>query len=300
VKTSATPLLWTLRFALLYVLFIGLFILGTLPLAGLMPGDETSEPGLLGAGSGLLVIAAVNVFVVAAMVLTSRWSGWRLALCLALAYYGAVTFLMQIETWYFLTSLTVDARLLPRLFLMGVPPAFVFVPLAVWILGRGGGAPEGQSERPFDRPAVGWIRSFALIAVAYVALYWTAGYFIAWQNPELRSFYGQPGDAAPFFAHSFQTLRTDPWLLPFQLLRGMLWGACALPIVLGSRVDAWWTALLVGTFFSLPQNVGHVIANPLIPLASVRLSHMIETIVSNFLFGLVVVWLFHRESRQAT
>jgi hypothetical protein len=68
-----------------------------------------------------------------------------------------------------------------------------------------------------------------------------------------------------------------------------------LPIIRGSKVKPWWTAVLVGLLFSVPQNVGHILANPLIPIASVRLSHMIETASSTFLFGLIVVWLLHRE-----
>jgi hypothetical protein len=33
------------------------------------------------------------------------------------------------------------------------------------------------------------------------------------------------------------------------------------------------------------------------PLASVRLSHMIETAVSNFVFGLIVTWLLYPRLR---
>jgi hypothetical protein len=31
------------------------------------------------------------------------------------------------------------------------------------------------------------------------------------------------------------------------------------------------------------------------PIASVKLSHMIETSSSTFLFGLIIVWLLHRD-----
>ena len=286
------------QFALLYILFVVLFILGSLPVAAAMPPDQTSEPGLLGPVAGLLVISLANVLVIGALILTSRWRGWRLALGLAPAYYGAVTFLTQIETWYFLTSLSVEPRLLPRLFAMGIPTAFVFVPLAVWILRRG----DTEGEAPEERTPIAareWAWRLAVIAVAYVVLYWTAGYFIAWQNPELRAFYGQPGEAAPFLAHTADTLRNNPWFLPFQLLRGVLWTLCALPVILGSRVNVWWTALLVGLLFSVPQNVAHLIANPLMPVASVRLSHMIETAVSNFVFGLIVTWLLYPQLRAS-
>jgi hypothetical protein len=88
------------------------------------------------------------------------------------------------------------------------------------------------------------------------------GLFHRWQNPELRAFYGQPGEPSPFFTQTANALRNDPGLFALQLLRALLWVLCALPIIRGSRVNAWWTALLVGLLFSAPQNVVQIIANP--------------------------------------
>jgi len=133
------------------------------------------------------------------------------------------------------------------------------------------------------------------IALLYIVLYWGAGYYIAWQNPDLRSFYGSPGAILPFWEHTTNTLRTDSGLLPFQALRAMLWTLCAIPIIRGSKVNAWWTAILLGLFFTIPQISGLILENPLMPLASVRLSHMIEGIASNFVFGMITVWLLYRE-----
>lgn len=110
-------------------------------------------------------------------------------------------------------------------------------------------------------------------------------------------FYGQPGESLPFFIHTAKTILHDPALFPFQILRVLIWVLCALPIIRGSRVNPWWTALLVGMLFSVPQNIGHILANPLLPIASVRLSHMIETSSSTFIFGAIVVWLLHREHK---
>jgi hypothetical protein len=288
-----------LRFVLLVILFALFFIAGSLAVLGAMPESATSEPGLVPATAGLLIMAFVNVSLVTALILTSRWRGWKLAGSLALAYYGVVTLLTQIETWYFLSSITVGRQLLPRLFVMGLPTAFLFVPAAVWVLGRGRGLSEAPPNPALVMPIRQWIWKLAAIVIAYIVLYWTAGYFIAWQNPELRAFYGQPGDAVPFFTHTASTLRHDPMLFALQALRALLWVLCALPVVRGSRVNPWWTALLTGLLFSAPQNVGHILANPLMPLASVRLSHMIETASSTFVFGALVVWLLHREHRSA-
>jgi hypothetical protein len=66
-----------------------------------------------------------------------------------------------------------------------------------------------------------------------------------------------------------------------------------MPIIIGSKVKPWITALLVGLLLAIPH-LGHILPNPLMPVASVRLSHMIETFNSTFLFGLIIVWLLHR------
>ena len=286
---------WVLRFVLLYVLFIVFFMIGSMAVAGVMPANAPSEPGLVPETSGLLIIALADLLVIAALILTSHWSGWKLAVSLALAYYGAATFVMQVETWYFLSAITVGPQLLTRLFLMGIPTALLFIPLAVWVLGKGRATADAAPNLTLVIPVQQWIWKLAIIVVVYLALYWGAGYFIAWQNPELRAFYGQPGEALPFFTHIANAMRDDPLLFPFQMLRALVWTLCALPVIRGSRVKPWWTALLVGLLFSVPQNVSHILANPLMPIASVRLSHMIETASSTFIFGTLVVWLLHRE-----
>jgi hypothetical protein len=287
-------LIWTGRFVLLLILFCMLFIAGSMAVSGMLPGTQ-SEPGLVSTGTGFLILGIANTFLVMALVLSSRWSGWKFAIALAFAYYGVVTFLTQMETWYFLSGITVGAELLPRLFIMGLPVAFLFVPLSVWILGKGRTTNDPAPNPALVMPLPQWIWKLCMIAVAYLVLYWSAGYFIAWQNPELRAFYGSPGAIVPFWEHTANTLRTDPWLFPFQVSRAMLWTLCALPVIRGSKLNPWWTAVLVGLLFSVPQNLGHILENPLLPVASVRLSHLVETASSTFLFGLIIAWLLHRQ-----
>lgn len=294
-KVATSLFTWILRFILVYVLFCVFFLIGSGAVAGMLPDNAISEPGLVPMTSGLLIIALANLLVITALILTSRWSGWKLAISLALAYYGAVTLLTQVETWYFLTSITVGPQMLPRLFLMGVPTAFLFIPAAVWVLGKGRTTADVSPNFALVMPIQQWVWKLATIVVAYLILYWGAGYFIAWQNPELRAFYGQPGEAQSFFTNMTDTVHHDPMLFPFQALRALLWVLCALPVIRGSSVNPWWTALLIGLLFSVPQNVGHIIANPFLPIASVRLSHMIETTSSTFIFGTIVAWLLHRQ-----
>ncbi|MEQ1587040.1 MAG: hypothetical protein ABL895_14230 [Cyclobacteriaceae bacterium] len=294
--TPSKLFIWLGRFIALLILFFICYLGGAMFLTGKLP-DTKSEPGLVPFNIGLLVVGITNTLLVIALVLSSRWSGRYLELLLAAAYYGVVTFVMQIETWYFLSDITVNSHQLPYLFFMGLPVAFLFVPLSVLILGKGH-KQEEVNFKPFVMPVRQWVWKLSCLAVAYMLLYWLAGYYIAWQNPELRAFYGSPGSITPFWQHTANTLRSDPGLFPFQIVRSMIWVLCALPVIYGSRVNVWMTALLVGTFFSTPQNLGHIMENPLLPLASVRLSHLIETASSTFVFGLIVVWLLHREHRS--
>jgi hypothetical protein len=60
-----------------------------------------------------------------------------------------------------------------------------------------------------------------------------------------------------------------------------------------SRLPLWQTALIVGLALSVPQNIGHILPNPLIPLNSVRISHLIETASSTFIFGVIMTWLLY-------
>ena len=70
---------------------------------------------------------------------------------------------------------------------------------------------------------------------------------------------------------------TDPWLTPFQLLRTLIRVTGGLLIIRGSWLPLWQTALVIGLVFSVPQNIGHLMPNPMILLNSVRISHLIVT-----------------------
>jgi hypothetical protein len=285
------------RFVILMLLYIIFFVAGSLAVDSLIP-DLPSEPGMVSPEVGLLIMGALNAILIIVLIESSRYRGWKLAFGLAFAYYGAVTFIMQIETWYFLTSVTVSEELLPRLFIMGLPVPLFFIPLAILLLGKAKAGSDSATMLEPVKPLKEWAYKPILIAVAYILLYWFAGYFIAWQNPELRAFYGSPGDALPFWQHTINTLRNEPGLFLFQALRGLLWALFALPVIYGSKWSRFSTALLVGFFFSIPQNIGHILANPLMPLASIRFSHLIETAVSTFIFGVIVAYLLYREPAQ--
>jgi hypothetical protein len=280
-----------LRFIGLLILYFILFVAGAGLVAPYLP-TTLAEPGPLPQMAALVLVCAATVSIVMAAIHSSRWHGWKLMIALSVAFYLVVTFVMQLEAWYFLLGVTVGPELMSRLFLQGLPTAFLFIPLAVLVMGRVR-AMNTASAEIVPMPFKEWLWKLGVIYIVYLILYYTAGHFIAWQNPDVRAFYGEPGPARPFFQQMGHVFTNDPWLTPYQLLRTLIWVAGAYPVIRGSRFPLWCTALLVGLMLSVPQNIGHLLPNSLIPSNSVRMSHLIETASSTFVFGLIVTWLLY-------
>lgn len=278
------------KLAGLILLYVVAFLVGALLFP--IPVRTVASPADAGAKlAGVFVMAAVNTLVVALVILRSRWSGWRLMATLAFSLYGVMTFMAQIETAWFGAAMNIPKSWLPPLFLGSLPIVLGFVPLAILILGKGRDLPE-PAEPPLALPqGIGaWAWRLTLIALIYAVLYFSAGFVVAWQNPALRELYGNGADQRVF---------NLAYLFPFQLLRGVLWTLFALPVLRMTRGSAWHVALVVGLFVALPMNMTHAIPNSLMA-DSVRLSHFIETVSSNFLFGLALTGvLLWRPTRAA-
>ena len=149
--------------------------------------------------SALLAVCFLDTLVLTYIILRSRWAGWRLIATVFFVFYGVMTFMSQIESVVFHI---LPAGVLPRLFLMGVLVAAPFSLLAVLILGKGK-ADTATTNEPNSRllmPANEWAWKLAVIAVAYMLLYSTFGYFIAWRNPAVQAYYGGI-DEGSFLAH---------------------------------------------------------------------------------------------------
>jgi hypothetical protein len=123
-------------------------------------------------------------------------------------------------------------------------------------------------------------------------LYFGFGYYVAWKNPAVLSFY-QGADPGSFFAQMQHVITQTPTLIPFQAMRALLWTAFALPLISMLRHKGWLGALLTGLLVSLPMNIPHIVPNPYMP-AAVRMAHFIETASSTFIFGMLMFWLLHR------
>jgi hypothetical protein len=227
---------WILRFIVLVSLYFILFAAGGGIVAPYLPVTP-AEPGPVPQMTGLLMVCGTTVLIVMWMIHSSRWHGWKLILAMSVAFYLVVTFVMQLEAWYFLLGITIGPELMSRLFIQGIPTAFIFIPLAVLLMGRVR-AIDADSGEIAPMPLNEWLWKLGIIYITYLLVYYLAGYFIAWQNPEVRAFYGSPGEALPFFQQMAHIFSSDPWLTPYQLLRTLIRVAGAYPVIRGSRLPS--------------------------------------------------------------
>jgi hypothetical protein len=271
--------------ALTIILFICIAVAGGV--VGLSGTAQTSEP----AGKATLRLIAVcflEVTVLTHLIVRSRWTGWHLMAAVAFVFYGVTTFMPQIESAVFLTRL--PAGTVPRLFLMGVLVAVPISVLAVLILGKR--KPETGDAAANPRLVMTtreWAWKLTVIALAYVILYFTFGYFIAWRNPAVLEYY-RGVDEGAFLVHMGTVVRDRPWLIPFQIVRAMCWVALALPVVRMLKGQWQETALSLALLFAVVMNAQLLLPNPYMP-EPVRMAHLVETASSNFIFGWLVGWL---------
>lgn len=247
---------------------------------------EQTAPAQAGSGlAALLAVSLLNTLVLSYVILRSRWAGWRLILAIFCVSYGVTTVMGQIETAFFVTRL--PPGILPRLFLSGAIISAIFSAFAVLVLGKRRLNSSESNRHRLDVSIRRWISKLSLIVIAYLLIYFSFGYFIAWKSEAVRTYYGG-SDPGSFLAQMSSVLRDTPWLLPLQVVRALLWTAIAVLVIRMFKGPWWEAALVVALLFGVLMNSQLLLPNPFMP-QEVRMVHLLETATSNFLFGFLVV-----------
>jgi len=257
--------------------------------------DQTSPNDAVATLLALFIVSLMHTIVLAYILIRSRWSGWQLVLSMLFVFYCAATVLPQIETAFFVS---LPPGMLPRLFIAGAIIAALFVPLAVLILGKTKTQANQTSQPSQLKLTTGsWIIKLSLIVLAYVIIYFTFGYFIAWKSAAVRAYYGG-SDPGSLMAQLTSVAREQPFLFLLQAGRALLWAAIAVPVIKMTKGEWWEAGLAVALLFAV-VNSQLLLPNPLMP-AEVRMVHLVETATSNFLFGWLVVLIFQWPLRPAS
>lgn len=237
----------------------------------LLRSDSTPPPE--NAGPWFLLSNLLVALVLCLLAARADWRGWRLAI--AVSGIPAVILLSNyLEGIIFLTGVTIDW---PVEILRTCLVSVLLLPL--WPLLFREPFRKPANFRPLTgRPAGEMIWRLVLANLAYPVLYFVAGILV---YPYIRDFY------------TTQTIPPVGQVLGLQLLvRGPVHvGVCLLMIrMLG--LPRWAGAVAVGAAFAtLSGIVPLIIPSGVFPEA-VRWAHLMEVTSSNFVFGLIVAWLW--------
>ena len=264
-------------------------------LAGVLAGVERLAPkdasAPATAADFLLPFAVFCVSVgsaVSYLVLRLRWRGVKLAGVLFVATFGISTVATQVETLFFLSA-KMPPGMIRALFAQGAMAMAVFSPLAVFMLGkwkRTTPTEEGAEALPVTAAGMTW--RIALLVAAFVFLYMFFGYYVAWQNPALRDYYGGAAVATFFESLKSNWLR-QPQVFLLQVFRALLYVACVYPLLRLLPIPRWQKAVAAAAFLA-SWTTALLLPNPLMP-ATVARSHLWETLAFNLIFGALMGWL---------
>ena len=238
--------------------------------------------------SGTLLMILSYTIVLSYPIIRSKWTGLKLILAIAAAYYGLAVFLPQLDVILFLDYFEslVDITMVPKILIQGAIVTVLFVPLCVFVFRkiRNDTSNDPGNERIQTMSKKQWVTKLVVIACSYIILYVAAGALIAWQNPELAVYYGDLID---------QMSAVGTWMLLFQGVRAIIFVIIAIPIIRLMKGKWWERGLAVALLFSVLMSAAMLIPTSFMP-DSVRMSHFLELFSENFIFGWIVTWLLHR------
>jgi hypothetical protein len=285
-----------LTLVLIIVLIIATNVVGMAPSPSASAQPESTETAQAQQAASLLGPLLVYTFLVALVtawiIQSSRWRGLKLIAALVFTFYGLMTFISQIESIAYLRA-KMPPGLIKDLFVMGAVVAVLFVPLAVPIMGKIRGPEQPHAERVLTMKSQA--ARFGILAIVYVVLYYLFGYYVAWQNPELRLYYSGTTELKSLYQTMRSTVAGTPWMLAFQFGRGLLWALFAYPVVRMLNTRRIETAGIIAALFGV-WSFALLMPNPLMP-ASVAHSHFSETLWSDLLLGAIVGWALAADAR---
>jgi hypothetical protein len=240
----------------------------------------------------LFISSLIQAIVVAYLVKEARWSGWKMTAALFLVFLN--TFIQAaIESVVYLSA-KVPFQFNYQLPFTGLIIGALFAPFAVLVMG-GFGKSRVTPKVEYARWTPGeWAGKVAALAVVVLAVYYLCGYFIAWQNPELRQYYQGSTELKGFARHMADIVTGMPWMIPYQAARGLFWVAMTLPALWMLRGGR--TRLALGgalMFAALGGSAMLILPNPLMP-PSIAHTHLIETTISGLMLGAFVGWTMYR------
>lgn len=211
-------------------------------------------------------------------IINSTLNGMKLALASFAIFYGIGYFNILNEALIFNVTNrneTID------LLLKGIFIVLIICPLFIYLLNNNIFKTINQEFK--SRSVFSWIWRIVLCDILYLIFYITAGMILQKVYPEFMSFYK---DKIPPFSLVINT----------QFFRGLIFIGVALLVLRTMNSSLAKKAVLIGLIFSIFGGIAPLIQpNEYMP-AYVRVGHLFEVGISNFLYGLVLGYLLGQQT----
>ncbi len=240
----------------------------------------------------VLIVCVANSLLWSALFWSTRsFTGLNRPIAILAYLFGTEFFLTQMETFFFSESLGISIGQINSILISGLIMVTATGSFGLWLTKKLSPIQPGVSfklEVPSLQTIMGPVLLLSLIA--YPLIYETFGYYVAWQNEHLRQYYSGSSELKSF------TTQLESFFIDgiyfFQVLRAVIWIIISIPIVLLLRENKIAQYALVAFLSALPA-VQLFIPNPYMP-AEIAMTHFVETFPSNFLWGLLIVYMTRR------
>ena len=241
----------------------------------------------------LLVSSAWTCFAVYFVIKHTAYHGKKLFINLLFVLFFIQYFMTQIETLFFGGAFTGITKLdIILIMFAGLFPLLGAIALLVKFFQNKNAMCETVKINVKDITV-----KLGIIGIIYLCVYMVFGYFVAWQFEELRLFYTGSTEKLSFWGQMANNIKTNPMIIPFQIIRGILFGLAVIPVK--NMVNKNKTVFIISVcLIYLCTAVVLIIPNALFP-DMVRIAHLIEMSSSMLLFGIIVGYmLFENNTRQ--
>jgi hypothetical protein len=271
-----------LKLLLAVVLYTVLFVLASalLPFSqGFKELGSSGNPLVL---LFMLISSAWTCFAIYFIIKYANCSGIKLFINILCVMFFIQYFMTQMETWFFGSAFTVLAKSdIILLMLNGLFPLLGTIALLVKFF--------QNKDVVYEKNKINIKDIFIkliIIGIIYLCLYMIFGYFVAWQFEELRLFYSGSTEKLSFWGQMGNNIGANPIIIPFQILRGILFGIGIYPIknIVNKNKNVFIISVCL---IYLCTAIVLIIPNVLFP-DMVRIAHLIEMFSSMLLFGIIV------------
>ncbi len=242
----------------------------------------------------IVYLLALNFFccyTIFYVIRNSPFSNLKTMICLSISLPCVYIFMTQIETLFFASAFPILTK--TDILLIVFCNTFSLI-IGVLIGNRMFARKEVSEEHKTNREVSFSLRELIIkvliIGFLYAIIYFLFGYFVAWQSEDLRIFYSGSSFKESFLDKLISNFNENPFIYPFQIVRGIFFGLFILPIVYLFRYKS--RALLISIILVYETTaVCLIIPNGLFP-DSVRWAHFVEMSTSMLLFAFVT-WLVY-------